>query len=130
MKRSRFSVVRFIGIVKEHTAGMSVPDLCRRRGISDATFYNWRRMYGGVEVADAKRLKALEAENAKFKKMLTVQMIDVATLKEMLGKTSEARLTEESGGLGRERETIFATARLCVRLDRSLGVSAPLEASG
>ena len=67
-------------------AGMSAADLCRNHGISDATFYNWRRKYGGMEVADAKRLKALEAENAKLKKMLAEQMMDVATLKEMLGK--------------------------------------------
>ena len=58
----------------------------KRRRFSDATFYNWRRKYGGMEVADAKRLKALEAENEKLKKMLAEQMMDVATLKEMLGK--------------------------------------------
>ena len=65
---------------------MSAPNLYRKHGISDATFYNWRRKYGGMEVADAMRLKALEADNAKLKKMLAEQMIDVATLKEMLGK--------------------------------------------
>lgn len=86
MKRSRFSEAQIIGILKEHQAGMSAPDLCRKHGISDATFYNWRRKYGGMEIADAKRLKALEAENAKLKKMLAEQMMDVATLKEMLGK--------------------------------------------
>ena len=86
MKRSRFSETQIIGILKEHQSGMSAPDLCRKHGISDATFYNWRRKYGGMEVTDAKRLKALEAENAKLKKMLAEQMMDVATLKEMLGK--------------------------------------------
>ncbi|MFQ6552688.1 IS3 family transposase [Aestuariibius insulae] len=86
MKKSRFSEAQIIGILKEHQAGMSAPDLCRKHGISDATFYNWRRKYGGMEVADAKRLKALEAENAKLKKMLAEQMMDVAALKEMLGK--------------------------------------------
>ena len=86
MKRSRFSEAQIIGILKEHQAGVSAQDLCRRHGISDATFYNWRRKYGGMEVADAKRLKALEAENTKLKKMLAEQMMDVATLKEMLGK--------------------------------------------
>ena len=65
---------------------MSAPDLCRKHGVSDATFDNWPREYGGMEVADAKRLKALEAENAQLKKMLAEQMMDVATLKEMLGK--------------------------------------------
>ena len=86
MKRSRFSEAQIIGILKEHAAGMSASELCRKYGISDATFYSWRRKYGGMEVADAKRLKALEAENVKLKKMLAEQMMDVATLKEMLGK--------------------------------------------
>lgn len=86
MKRSRFSEVQIIGILKEHQAGLSAADLCRKHGISDATFYNWRRKYGGMEVADARRLKALEAENARLKKMLAEQMLDVATLKEMLGE--------------------------------------------
>ena len=86
MKKSRFSETQIIGILKEHQAGLSAADLCRKHGISDATFYNWRRKYGGMEVADAKRLKSLEAENAKLKKMLVEQMLDVATLKEMLGK--------------------------------------------
>ena len=86
MKRSRFSEAQIIGILKEHLAGITAPDLCRKHEISDATFYKWRRKYGGMEVADARRLKALEAENAKLKKMLAEQMMDVATLKEMLGK--------------------------------------------
>ena len=65
---------------------MSAKDLCRKHGISDATFYKWRSKYGGMEVSDARRLKALESENAKLKKMLAEKMLDVATLKEMLGK--------------------------------------------
>ena len=69
-----------------HQAGLSAKELCRKHGISDATFYKWRSKYGGMEVSDARRLKALEAENAKLKKMLAEQMLDVATLKEMLGK--------------------------------------------
>ena len=86
MKRSRYSEEQIIGILKEHQAGLSAKDLCRKHGISDATFYTWRSRYGGMEVADARRLKTLEAENAKLKKMLAEQMLDVATLKEMLGK--------------------------------------------
>lgn len=86
MKRSRFSEEQIIGILKEHQAGLSAKELCRRYGISDATFYKWRSKYGGMEVSDAKKLKALEAENAKLKKMLAEQMLDVATLKEMLSK--------------------------------------------
>ena len=65
---------------------MGAKELCRRHGISDATFYKWRSKYGGMEVSDARRLKTLESENAKLKKMLSEQMMDVATLKEMLGK--------------------------------------------
>lgn len=86
MKRSRFSEEQIIGILKEHQAGAKAADLCRTHGISDATFYKWRSKYGGMEVSDAKRLKALEAENAKLKKLLAEQMMDVATLKEMLTK--------------------------------------------
>jgi len=86
MKRSRFSEEQIIGILKEHQAGMSATDLCRKHGISDATFYKWRSKYGGMEVSDAKKLRALEAENAKLKKLLAESMMDVSTLKEMLGK--------------------------------------------
>ena len=86
MKRSRFSEEQIIGILKEHQAGLSAKELCRKHGISDATFYKGRSNYSGMEVSDARRLKTLEAENAKLKKMLAEQMLDVATLKEMLGK--------------------------------------------
>ena len=86
MKRSRFSEEQIIGILKEHQAGLGAKELCRKYGVSDATFYKWRSKYGGMEVSDAKKLKALEAENAKQKKLLAEQMMDVSTLKEMLGK--------------------------------------------
>ena len=86
MRRSRFSEEQIIRILKEHQAGLGVKELCRQHGISDAPFYKWRSKYGGMEVPDAKRLKALEAENAKLKKMLAEQMLDMATLKEMLAK--------------------------------------------
>ncbi len=86
MKRSRFSEEQIIGILKEHQAGLSAAELCRKHGISDATFYKWRSKYGGMEVSEAKRLKALEDENVRLKKLLAEQVMDVATLKEMLGK--------------------------------------------
>ena len=86
MKRSRFSEEQIIGILKEHQAGLGAKELCRKHGVSDATFYKWRSKYGGMEVSEAKRLKALEAENAKLKKLLAEQMMDVSTLKEMFGK--------------------------------------------
>ena len=86
MKRSCFSEEQIIGILKEHQAGPGAKVLCLKHGISDATFYKWHSKYGGMEVSDARRLKTLESENAKLKKMLAEQMMDVATLKEMLGK--------------------------------------------
>jgi putative transposase len=86
MKRSRFSEEQIIGILKEHQAGMTPAELCRKHGISDATFYTWRKKFGGMEVSDAKRLKSLEAENAQLKKLLAESMMDVSTLREMLGK--------------------------------------------
>ena len=86
MKRSRFSEEQIIGILKEHQAGLGAKELRRRHGISDATFYKGRSKYGGMEVSAARRLKTLESENAKLKKMLAEQMMDVATLKEMLRK--------------------------------------------
>ena len=86
MKRSRFSDEQIIGILKEDHAGMTAAELCRRHGISDATFYKWRSKYGGMEVSETKRLKALEDENRKLKKLLAEQMLDVSTFKEMLGK--------------------------------------------
>lgn len=86
MKRSRFTEEQIIGILKEHQSGLSAADLCRKHGISDATFYNWRAKYGGMEVSDAKKLRALAAENAKLKRLLAESIMDVSTLKEMLGK--------------------------------------------
>lgn len=86
MKRSRFTEEQIIGVLKEHRAGMSAAEVCRKHGISEATLYNWRSKYGGMEVSDARRLKALEEENRKLKKLLAESALDVATLKEMLGK--------------------------------------------
>jgi len=86
MKRSRFSEEQIIGILKEHQAGLSAAEICRKYGISDATFYNRRSKYGGLEASEAERLKALEDENKKLKKLLAESMLDVAALKELLGK--------------------------------------------
>lgn len=86
MKRSRFTEDQIIGVLKEHQAGIPTAELCRKHGISEATFYNWRNRYGGMEVSDARRLKSLEDENRRLKKLLAESMLDVATLKEALGK--------------------------------------------
>jgi putative transposase len=86
MRKSRFSDEQIIGILKEHQAGLSAVELCRRHGISDATFYKWRSRFGGMEVSEAKRLRALEEENGRLKRLLADAMLDVSTLREMLGK--------------------------------------------
>jgi putative transposase len=86
MRKSRFSEQQIIAILKEHEAGLSTAEVCRRHGISQPTFYSWKSKFGGLEVSEAKRLKALEDENRKLKKLLAEQVMDNATLKEMLAK--------------------------------------------
>lgn len=86
MKAKRFTEEQIIGILKEADAGAVVLDLCRRHGMSSATFYAWKAKYGGLEVSEAKRLKALEDENARLKRLLADAMLDNAGLKELLGK--------------------------------------------
>ena len=86
MRKSRFSEDQIIAILREQEQGQSTAEVCRRHGISQATFYGWKSKYGGLEVSEAKRLKALEEENRKLKKLLAEQVMDNATLKEMLTK--------------------------------------------
>jgi putative transposase len=86
MRRSRFGEEQIIGILREHEAGAATAEVCRRHGISDATFYKWKAKYGGMEVSDAKKLKGLEDENRRLKKLLAEAMLDNAALKDLLGK--------------------------------------------
>jgi len=86
MKRSRFTDEQIIAIVKEQEAGSKTVDVCRKHGISDATFYKWKAKYGGLEVSEAKRLRTLEDENTRLKKLLADVMLDNAVLKELAGK--------------------------------------------
>ncbi len=86
MKRTRFSEEQIIGILKEREAGVPVADLCRKHGVSNASIYKWKAKYGGMDVSEAKRLKSLEDENAKLKKLLADTMLDNSALKDLLGK--------------------------------------------
>ena len=86
MKRSRFTEEQIIGILKEHEAGISVADLCRKHGVSDASIYKWKAKFGGMDVSEAKRLRALEDENTKLKRLLAEAMLDNTALKDLLGK--------------------------------------------
>jgi len=86
MKRSRFSEEQIIGILKEHEAGVSVADLCCKHVVSDASIYNWKACFGGIDVSEARRLNALEDENTRLKRFLPDAMLDNTALKDLVGK--------------------------------------------
>ena len=86
MKRSRFSEEQIIAVLKEQEAGMATAEVCRRHGISPATFYQWKSKFGGLEVSEARRLRSLEEENARLKKLVAEAMLDNAVLKDLASK--------------------------------------------
>ena len=86
MKKKRYSDEQIIGAIKRHEAGAKVDDLCRDLGISSGTFYNWRSKYAGLEVSEAKRLKELEQENAKLKKLLAEKLLEAEAMKDIISK--------------------------------------------
>ena len=86
MRRSRFSEEQIIGMLKEHESGVSTADVCHKYGVSSATFYKYKAKFGGMDVSDARKLKALEDENAKLKKLLAEQMLDNAMLKDVASR--------------------------------------------
>lgn len=90
MKRTRFTETQIVGILKEYEAGKKVPDLCHEHGISKATFFNWKSKYGGVEVNELKRIKELEEENSRLKKMYAELSLDNQIIKEILAKKASS----------------------------------------
>ena len=86
MKRSRFNEEQIIAILKEQEGGMPTAEVCRRYGISSATFYKWKSKFGGLEVSEARRLRTLEEENSRLKKLLAEAMLDNAVLKDLASK--------------------------------------------
>ena len=86
MKKNKWSVGQIISILKENEGGVSASELCRKHGMSDATFYNWRKKYGGMSVSDARRLKELELENARLKRIVANKELEIDALKDVLSK--------------------------------------------
>ena len=96
MKRSRFKEEQIIAILKEHEAGLPTAEVCRKHGISDASFYKYKAKFGGMDVSDARKLKQLEDENGKLKKLLAEAMLDNAILNDVAAKNGDARVVKHA----------------------------------
>ncbi|WP_410052808.1 IS3 family transposase [Bradyrhizobium sp. SZCCHNPS2010] len=122
MKRKRFTEEQIIAVLKEHEAGAKTADLARKHGISEATFYNWKAKFGGMDVSEAKRLKALEDENAKLKKLLAEQMLDAAALRELLFKKMVGPAAKRAAAAHLQAGMGLSERRACsiVGADRSM----------
>jgi putative transposase len=130
MKGSRFTEEQIIGILREQEAGARTEEVCRRHGISNATFYKWKAKYGGLEVSDARRLKALEDENRRLKRLRADSLLDNAALKDILGKTFEACGAASSSDAGNGASRAESAARVRASGVGPFDSALPLQATG
>ena len=131
MKKSRFSETQIVSILKQADAGVPIKDLCRQAGISQATYYQWKSKYGGLEASDLKRVKELEAENAKLKRMYAELALDNAAMKDLIAKNCRADAEARGGAVfGRYPSAVAASVLCLCRLSRSAWYMPPQKNTG